>query len=154
MNRLSIARTRKGKVTLTLSAAAFTGMAIAGGAAAANAASTPATHTDGAPVLTPVNGAPVLTPVNGDPVLTPVKGAPDMSKVKIVNKDYVHSVPQQPVIVDGGNGVTVDPGDISVTEVPGAHPDFSKVEKGDDKAKPIDAPIVVIGEGGVTAVKR
>src|SRR6266542_2303203 len=98
MNRLSIARTRKWKVTLTLSAAAFTGLAIAGGAAAANAASTPATHTD---------GAPVLTPVNGDPVLTPVKGAPDMSKVKIVNKDYVHSVPQQPVIVDGGNGVTV-----------------------------------------------
>ena len=120
MNRLSTIRTgRKGRVALGLGAAAIISVAIVGGAAAANASSTPASKPDGAPIVVPVDGAPTVVPVDG---------APDLTKLR--QGDGPHSVPIKPRI---GSGTE----ELSLVEVLGAAPDFDSVQEG--TATAIDA---------------
>jgi hypothetical protein len=158
MNRLSSIRTgRKGRVALAVGAAAAAGLAIIGGATAANAgtapAPQPATQTtgeaptlvpvDGAPIVVGGDGAPILVPVDGAPTLVPVKGAPDLTKVRPGGAP--HSVPIKPRI-----GNTTD--ELSLVEVPGAVADFDKVQL--DAASAVDDAPQVIGESGQTTVRR
>jgi hypothetical protein len=143
MNRLSTIRTgRKGRVALGLGAAAIIGVAIVGGAAAANASSTPASKPDGAPIVVPVDGAPTLVPVDGAPTVVPVDGAPDLTKVR--QGDGPHSVPIKPRI---GSGTE----ELSLVEVPGAAPDFDSVQE--DTATAIDAVPQPI-DTGTTTLRR
>ena len=129
MNRLSTIRTgRKGRVALGLGAAAIISVAIVGGAAAANASSTPASKPDGAPIVVPVDGAPTVVPVDGAPTVVPVDGAPDLTKLR--QGDGPHSVPIKPRI---GSGTE----ELSLVEVLGAAPDFDSVQEG--TATAIDA---------------
>jgi hypothetical protein len=152
MNRLSTIRTgRKGRVALGLGAAAIIGVAIVGGAAAANASSTPASKPDGAPIVVPVDGAPTLVPVDGAPTLVPVDGAPTVVPVdgapdltKVRQGDGPHSVPIKPRI---GSGTE----ELSLVEVPGAAPDFDSVQE--DTATAIDAVPQPI-DTGTTTLRR
>jgi len=103
MNRLSAVRiSRKGRVGLALGAAAIAGLAILGGAAAANAASTPGPKPDTQEAVLDngpgpdMSGVPIV-----DVTLEPVQEAvlddgpaPDMSGVPIMEATAVSDAPE------------------------------------------------------------
>jgi hypothetical protein len=127
---------RKARVALALGAAAITGVAILGGAAAANAASTP-------------EPKPAAHSTDGAPAVVAVDGAPDLTKVR--QGDAPHSVPIKPRI-DGGttsdDSITLDE-EPTLVEVPGAVPDLDSVEVGNATA--VDAVLEPVGDGTTTA---
>jgi hypothetical protein len=156
--RLTIRTGRKGRVALALGAVAIAGLTILGGAATANAASTPApkpaahTTTDDAPVIY-VDCDPDLTAVqqgNGrhsNPLRLATDSDADEPTVVAVNcapslPGGAHSIPMKPSI-DGG---TEQP---TLVEVPGAVPDLDNVQAEEPVA--VGAVPQPIGEGKTTA---
>jgi len=146
---------RKGRVALALGAAAIAGLAVVGGATAANAAPAPAPK-------------PAAAQVTGEAPAIFVDCAPDLTAVQQGNGVSLQSVKpptgtdaEEPVVVavncepslpDGRHSNPVKPSigseELSLVEVPGAVPDLDNVQAETPTA--VDAVPEPIGEGKTT----